>query len=93
MFELLHIVLLAVLQVFEAFYLMSALHLNPRKTELFCGGLSRDVVLEFARLSSFEIGKLPVRSLGVPLISGRLLDRDCKPLIAKITCHLEAWGC
>lgn len=81
-----------VLDIFDRFYGMSGLKLNPRKTELYCGGLSVDEVQALAQLSSFTIGKLSVRYLGVPLVSGRLSDRDGKPLIEKITGRLEAWA-
>lgn len=37
------------------------------------------------------MGQLPVHYLGVPLIYGHLIDWDCKPLIDKITCRIDAW--
>lgn len=71
---------------------MFGLRLNLGNTEIFYRGLSKDFVLEFVQLSSFEIGMLLVLYLGVPLISGCLMDRDCKPLIVKITSCLETWA-
>jgi hypothetical protein len=39
----------------------------------------------------FKEGKLPVRYLGVPLISGRLSYSDCNPLIDRLTERMRAW--
>nr|GEX00614.1 reverse transcriptase domain, reverse transcriptase zinc-binding domain protein [Tanacetum cinerariifolium] len=36
-------------------------------------------------------GELPVKYLGVPLISSRLLNRDCKILVEKAKNHVEDW--
>lgn len=39
----------------------------------------------------FEEGFLPVRYLGVPLVTSRLQHRDCLPLIDKMEKHLSSW--
>ncbi|CAN0924228.1 hypothetical protein LINGRAHAP2_LOCUS34045 [Linum grandiflorum] len=39
----------------------------------------------------FQVGELPVRYLGVPLVSGRLKAADCKGLIDKITARVSGW--
>jgi hypothetical protein len=41
-------------------------------TELFCGGVSSDIAEEMQKASGFKLGKLPVRYLGVPLITSKL---------------------
>lgn len=38
-----------------------------------------------------EDGFLPVRYLGVPLISKKLFDKDCDALIQKISCRIDSW--
>lgn len=38
-----------------------------------------------------KLGRLPVRYLGVPLISGKLSHADCHPLIEKITSRVTSW--
>lgn len=38
-----------------------------------------------------KLGQLPVRYLGVPLISQKLRDVDCKCLIEKITARISSW--
>ncbi|XP_071727247.1 uncharacterized protein [Rutidosis leptorrhynchoides] len=42
-------------------------------------------------LMLFEEGTLPVRYLGVPLISSRLLNRDCKPLVEMVKNRIQDW--
>lgn len=39
----------------------------------------------------FEEGKLPVRYLGVPLISTRLHIKECQTLIEKVKNRIEDW--
>lgn len=45
----------------------------------------------FLSTSGFKLGSLLVRYLGVPLITGHLIDRDCRPLIEKITSCIDSW--
>ncbi|KAL0292367.1 UNVERIFIED_CONTAM: hypothetical protein Scaly_2594000 [Sesamum calycinum] len=40
----------------------------------------------------FQEGSLPVKYLGVPLISSRLTIADCKPLINKLDARIAGWG-
>ena len=42
-------------------------------------------------LFGFQIGSLPARYLGVPLISSKLSSKDCKMLVDKITARLKSW--
>ncbi|KAK4397477.1 putative ribonuclease H protein [Sesamum angolense] len=39
----------------------------------------------------FQEGSLPVKYLGVPLISSRLTIADCKPLINKLDTRIAGW--
>ncbi|XP_071708577.1 uncharacterized protein [Rutidosis leptorrhynchoides] len=39
----------------------------------------------------FEEGKLPVRYLGVPLVSSRLMHRDCKVLVERVKHKVDDW--
>ncbi|KAE8660212.1 Bidirectional sugar transporter SWEET16 [Hibiscus syriacus] len=39
----------------------------------------------------WESGKLPVRYLGIPLVTKRLSVRDCSPLIEKVEATLQSW--
>nr|GEX26867.1 reverse transcriptase domain, reverse transcriptase zinc-binding domain protein [Tanacetum cinerariifolium] len=54
----------------------------PKTTTFFCNVLNH-VKVDILNIMSFAEGKLPVKYLGVPLISSRLLNRDCKILVEK----------
>lgn len=46
----------------------------------------------FTSISGFKLGSLPVQYLGVPLVPGRLTDRDSRPLIEKIASRINFWA-
>nr|GEV86531.1 putative reverse transcriptase domain-containing protein [Tanacetum cinerariifolium] len=62
----------------------------PKSTTFFCNVPS---VIKASILNSmpFAEGVLPVRYLGVPLISSRLLYRDCKILVEKLESRVNDW--
>ena len=37
------------------------------------------------------MGSLPVRYLGVPLVTRKLTANDCAPLVEKITARIKGW--
>jgi hypothetical protein len=51
---------------------MSGLAPNPDKSNLFTCGAARDVKTELLRILGYKERSLPVRYLGVPLISSRI---------------------
>ena len=74
------------------FSAMSGLHLNPSKCFSFFGNVP-SATQDFAiAVSRFNRGTLPVSYLGLPLISGRLCNRDCQPLISKLCGRFEVWS-
>jgi len=75
----------------ERFKNASGLVPSVAKSTVFFGNVSTDVKLSILRLISFEEGCLPVRYLGVPLISTRLLYRDCKILVEKLEARIQNW--
>ncbi|CAN1218712.1 LINE-1 retrotransposable element ORF2 protein [Linum perenne] len=83
---------LGVFRVLQRFYTMSGLQLNPEKTEVF----SSRAVIQLIRLNivnqtGFAEGKLPVKYLGVPLVSGKISAKDCGILIDKIAAKIKGW--
>ncbi|CAL1377701.1 unnamed protein product [Linum trigynum] len=75
----------------DDFYCLSGLRCNPEKSQLFCGGitdLDRD---SLSIHTGFSVGALPVRYLGVPLISGKLSRVDCQVLVDRITARIRGW--
>ncbi|GKC99999.1 hypothetical protein Tco_1170274 [Tanacetum coccineum] len=55
----------------------------PKSTTYFCNVLNHTKIA-ILQIIPFEEGRLPVKYLGVPLISTRLVYRDCKELIEKV---------
>jgi hypothetical protein len=80
-----------IMQALEDFKNVSGLVPSiPKSTAFFCNVPS---VLKAMILQSmpFAEGSLPVRYLGVPLISSRLLYRDCKVLVEKLEGRVNDW--
>ncbi|GJR25721.1 hypothetical protein Tco_1101953 [Tanacetum coccineum] len=62
----------------------------PKSKGYFCN------VLNFTKIAilqilPFEEGYLPVKYLGVPLVTSRLVFRDCKELIEKVHARVDDW--
>nr|GEZ92368.1 hypothetical protein [Tanacetum cinerariifolium] len=62
----------------------------PKSTAYFCNVLNH-VKLSILQDLPFEEGKLPVKYLGVPLVSSRLMIRDCNELIDKVQIRIQDW--
>ncbi|GKV27354.1 hypothetical protein SLEP1_g36534 [Rubroshorea leprosula] len=78
--------------VLTHFYKVSGLRVNYAKSELFCCGLSTSHTQLLVEKFGFKIGTLPVRYLGVPLITGKLAKMDLRPLVSKITEKMSSWA-
>ncbi|GJU61513.1 hypothetical protein Tco_1243348 [Tanacetum coccineum] len=62
----------------------------PKSTAYFCNVLNY-IKLAILNVIPFEEGKLPVKYLGVPLVSSRLIYRDCKELVEKVKSRINDW--
>ncbi|XP_020254176.1 uncharacterized protein LOC109831254 [Asparagus officinalis] len=69
----------------------SGLEANLSKCSIFYGGVENSVKEEINHLLSFPEGKLPIKYLGLPLITKRLSYLDCSPLFKKITGQFQIW--
>ena len=76
----------------QLFYKFFGLQLNCAKSELFSSGVSKDQLMEIQQHTGFKFGTLPVRYLGVPLITRRLSEKDCIPLVDRITIRIKHWA-
>lgn len=76
----------------DDFFLYSGLKPNLDKSIIFFAGV-RDVERnQLSHILPISGGELPVRYLGVPLITTRLHAYDCKVLIDKITNRVQSWS-
>ncbi|XP_020271890.1 uncharacterized protein LOC109847053 [Asparagus officinalis] len=73
------------------FSCVSGLETNPSKCSIYMSGIGDDLKAQICALLNFSEGVLPVRYLGVPLISKRLSYMDCSPLINKISAQFQNW--
>ncbi|GJZ37313.1 hypothetical protein Tco_0583504 [Tanacetum coccineum] len=62
----------------------------PKCTAYFCNVLNH-TKLAILHILPFEEGRLPVKYLGVPLVSSRLIFRDCKELVEKVQNRVNDW--
>ncbi|XP_059441952.1 uncharacterized protein LOC132174291 [Corylus avellana] len=70
---------------------LSGLKANAAKSSVFCSGLSDRVKTLLLGELKMNEGHLPVRYLGVPLISTRLSAADCRALLDRITGCIDSW--
>ncbi|GJT64029.1 RNA-directed DNA polymerase, eukaryota, reverse transcriptase zinc-binding domain protein [Tanacetum coccineum] len=64
---------------------------NMQKSTIFFGGLSNVEQQCIINIIPFTVGTLPVRYLGVPLLTKNLSINDCKPLISKLKAKVNDW--
>ena len=69
----------------------SGLHTNTAKTELFHSGLNVDEAEDLACFG-FPIGSLPIRYLGLPLMSRKLKISEYEPLLIKLRLVFRSWA-
>lgn len=70
-------------RVLQEFKMCSSMEVNQQKTQAFCVGMDDIQIGEVANTAGFNIELLPVRYLGLPLITKRLSHADCLSLIDK----------
>ncbi|XP_039050459.1 uncharacterized protein LOC120191605 [Hibiscus syriacus] len=80
---------MGVITVLDNFYELSGLKLNAGKCEIFITGLSFQSLDTIIISSGFKHGRLPIRYLGVPLVSKKLSDKDCQALLDNIKNRLH----
>nr|GFB85588.1 hypothetical protein [Tanacetum cinerariifolium] len=62
----------------------------PKSKAYFCNVINY-TKLAILNILPFEEDRLPVKYLGVPLVSSRLMSRDCKELIDKVQNRVNDW--
>ncbi|XP_039010226.1 uncharacterized protein LOC120138908 [Hibiscus syriacus] len=71
---------------------MLGLQLNAAKSELFSSGALVNLLDIILNASGFKLRCLPVRYLGVPLVTRKLTKKDCLSLLEKIRLKLGQWS-
>lgn len=68
-----------ILEVFKEFAKISGLYISLEKSTLFLAGVNYDVMAKILDQFPFEAGSLPVRYLGLPLLSKKMYVTDYVP--------------
>lgn len=73
-----------VLQIFEEFSVASGLKISLEKSTLFVAGVSSNDEEDIHSAFPFTSGQLPVRYLGLPLLTKRMTVHDYLPLVERV---------
>ncbi|KAL4301685.1 hypothetical protein GQ457_10G014800 [Hibiscus cannabinus] len=63
---------------------MSGLKLNTSKSELFASRIPKEGLAVINEVIGFRFGALPVRYLGIPLVTRKLTESDCRMFYNKV---------
>lgn len=80
-----------ILGVFRDFAKMSGLSISLEKSTLFLAGVTEEESVQILDQFPFETGSLPVRYLGLPLLSKRMSAQDYAPLLVRIRSKISTW--
>lgn len=69
----------------------TGLEVNNRKSSIFISSVDATTSLSIQAMLRFEVGLLPVRYLGLPLLSSRLSHSDCVALIDHVIARIKSW--
>ncbi|KAL0282974.1 UNVERIFIED_CONTAM: Retrovirus-related Pol polyprotein from type-2 retrotransposable element R2DM [Sesamum radiatum] len=75
----------------DLFATLSGLQTNPQKSQLIISKAASGLRESLLEALGFQEGHLPVRYLGLPLISARLSVTDCQSLLQKIDSRIKGW--
>ena len=73
------------------FHAFTGLLANTTKSCIFIAGVEESVAATICQSLRFTRGSLPLKYLGVPLISTRLKKEDCDGLICRISQRIQSW--
>lgn len=59
---------------------------------MYFAGISEESSNSLCKVVGMQIGRLPVRYLGVPLITSRLSYKNCLPILEKIQAKVKNWA-
>ncbi|GAV91933.1 zf-RVT domain-containing protein [Cephalotus follicularis] len=75
----------------DRFKEVSGLPAGLEKSSIFFCNTKRRTRDHILSMTQFRQGVLPVKYLGLPLITSRLKKRDCTPIIEKILARVNSW--
>jgi hypothetical protein len=79
--------------VLTKFQDLSGMYPNPNKSDIFLSDALNAEREQIICILGFREGELPMKYLGVPLLSSRLKVVYCKGLVDRITSKVRHWTC
>lgn len=73
------------------FSAISGLHPNPNKSNWYFCNVPQDTKHHALVTSGFQQDALPIKYLGLPLITTRLKAQDCSVLVQRLCWRIESW--
>lgn len=80
-----------ILAVFRRFARLSGLNISLEKSTLFLAGVKAEDSVAILDQFPFEAGTLPVRYLGLPLLTKKMTVQDYSRLISQIRARISSW--
>lgn len=80
-----------VFKVFKEFESCSGLKISLEKSTLYTAGINESTKADIIATFPFSSGSLPVRYLGLPLLTKRMTVSDYLPLIEKVRKRMSSW--
>lgn len=77
--------------MFDKFSKQSGLRISMEKSTMFLAGILAPIRQKIASKFPFDLGQLPRRYLGLPLVTKRLSATDYTPLIDQIMKRIGSW--
>ncbi|GJU58666.1 ribonuclease H-like domain-containing protein [Tanacetum coccineum] len=81
----------AVKKLMDQFSSISGLFPNLGKSTIFFGSVPLKVQEDILQIMPLQVGSLPMRYLGVPLIAKKLSANDCRSLVEKVAEKINRW--
>lgn len=80
-----------IVEIFDIFAKRSGLKISMEKTTIYLAGVPDTTSQEIKERYQFDVGQLPVRYLGLPLVTKRLTAMDYNPLLEHIKKKISSW--
>ncbi|KAK3193372.1 hypothetical protein Dsin_024682 [Dipteronia sinensis] len=75
----------------DDFSSLSGLKANPAKSNIFLLSVPNDSKQQLINICGYNVGSLPIRYLGILIISSKLSHLDCSPLLVKVSNRISSW--
>lgn len=78
-------------ETLDGFEKMTGLKPNLDKCNIFFAGTDDEKANTLCQIVNMPRGFLPVKYLGLPLVSSKLSYKDCQPIFEKIQKKIQSW--